>query len=168
MGSYKDLVNQEGRDKFKELVESAKMCMFATNLDSFPISARPMGTLEVDDDGNLWFFSQASSEKNYEIKSDSRVQLFFNNTKSSEYLSVAGIATIIKDEEKAKELWTVFAKTWFNEGVDDPELSIIKVEPQDIYYWDTKTNRVVSLLKIAVGALTGKTMDGGVEGKIVV
>jgi general stress protein 26 len=168
MGSYKDLVSQEGREKFKELVESARMCMFATNLDSYPVSARPMSTLEVDDDGALWFFSQASSEKNYEIKSDSRVQLFFNNTKSSEYLSVAGRATIIKDEEKAKELWTAFAKTWFNEGVDDPELSIIKVEPEDIYYWETKTNKLVSLMKIAVGAVTGKTMDDGVEGKIVV
>ncbi len=168
MGSYKDLVSQEGRDKFKELVESVRMCMFATNLDSYPVSARPMSTLEVDEDGALWFFSQASSEKNYEIKSDSRVQLFFNNTKSSEYLSVAGRATIIKDEEKAKELWTAFSKTWFNAGVDDPELSIIKVEPEDIYYWETKTNKLVSLMKIAVGAVTGKTMDDGVEGKIVV
>ena len=84
MGSYKDLVSQEGRDKFKELVESAGMCMFASNLESYPMSARPMSTLEVDDEGNLWFFSQASSEKNYEIKADSRVQLFYNNPKSSE------------------------------------------------------------------------------------
>lgn len=108
MGAYNDLVNQEGREKFKELVESAGMCMFASNLDDYPISARPMSTLEVDDEGNLWFFSQASSEKNYEIKTDSRVQLFYNNTKSSEYLSVAGTATIIKDEKKAKELWTAW------------------------------------------------------------
>ena len=168
MGSYKDLVSQEGRDKFKELVESAGMCMFASNLDSYPISARPMSTLEVDDEGNLWFFSEASSEKNYEIRADSRVQLFYNNTKSSEYLSVAGTASIIKDEEKAKDLWTAWAKTWFNAGVDDPELSIIKVVPEDIYYWDTKVNKLVSLLKIAVGALTGKEMDGGVQGKITV
>ena len=168
MGSYKDLVSQEGRDKFKELVESAGMCMFASNLDSLPISARPMSTLEVDEDGSLWFFSQASSDKNYEIKSDSRVQLFYNNTKSSEYLSVAGTAIIIRDEEKAKELWTAWSKAWFNKGVDDPELTIIKVVPEDIYYWDTKTNKVVSLLKIAVGALTGKSMDDGVQGKITV
>ena len=64
MGSYKNLANQEGLEKLKELVKSAGMCMFASNLSSYPISARPMSTLDIDDEGNLWFFSQASSEKN--------------------------------------------------------------------------------------------------------
>ncbi|MBC7686627.1 MAG: pyridoxamine 5'-phosphate oxidase family protein, partial [Aquabacterium sp.] len=56
------------------------------------------------------FFSQASSKKNAEIDTDSRVQLFYGNTGSSEYLTVAGNATIIKNEAKAKELWTRWAK----------------------------------------------------------
>ncbi|MCW3092417.1 MAG: ral stress protein [Ferruginibacter sp.] len=166
MGSYKNLTNQEGIEKLKELVKSAGMCMFATKLDQYPLSARPMSTQEVDDDGNLWFFSQASSEKNAEIEADDRVQLFYGNTSSSEYLSVAGRAMVLKDKEKAKELWTRWVKTWFTEGVDDPELTIIKVEPEDVYYWDTKNNRMVSLLKIMTGAILGKTMDDGVEGTI--
>ncbi|MEO6546518.1 MAG: pyridoxamine 5'-phosphate oxidase family protein [Ferruginibacter sp.] len=168
MGSHKNLADQEGIDKLRELVKSQAMCMFATNLTSFPISARPMSTQEVDDEGNLWFFSQASSEKNAELETDNRVQLFFANTSSSEYLSVAGEATILKDKEKAREMWTRWVKTWFTEGVDDPELTIIKVVPEDVYYWDTKNNRMISLLKIMTGAVIGKTMDDGVEGKISV
>ena len=110
MGDHKDLVNKEGIDKLKELVKDAGMCMFASNLTSFPVSARPMSTQEIDDEGVIWFFSQAGSKKNAEIDTDSRVQLFYGNTGSSEYLSVAGNATIIKNEAKAKELWTRWAK----------------------------------------------------------
>ena len=168
MGDYKDLANKEGIDKLKELVMDAGMCMFASNLTGFPVSARPMSTQEIDDEGVIWFFSQASSEKNAEIDIDSRVQLFYGNTGSSEYLSVAGNATIIKDEAKAKELWTRWAKTWFTKGTDDPELTIIKVVPSDVHYWDTKHNKMVSLIKIMAGAVIGKTMDDGVEGKISV
>ena len=168
MGSHKNLVSQEGLNKLRELVKNAGMCMFASNLSSYPVSARPMSTQDIDDEGAIWFFSQASSEKNAEIAADSRVQLFYNNTSSSEYLSVAGSATIIKDEDKAKELWTAWAKTWFTEGTSDPELTIIKVVPEDIYYWDTKNNKMVSLLKIMTGAVTGKTMDDGVEGSITI
>ena len=100
------------------------------------------------------------------IEQDSRVQLFFSNRNSSEYLSVYGTAEIIKDSTKAKELWSPIAKTWFNGGPDDPSLTIIKVTPQDGYYWDTKDGKLVTLLKIAAGAITGKEIDGSIEGKV--
>ncbi len=59
-------------------------------------------------------------------------------------------------------------KTWFQEGKDDSSLTIIKVVPQDAYYWDTKNNKLVSLIKIMASVATGKTMDDGVEGKLSV
>lgn len=164
--AYKNLASKEGIDKLRELVKSADICMFATNLGGQPISARPMSTQNADDEGALWFFSQASSNKNAEIAIDNRVQLFYSNIGSSEYLSVSGNATILKDEQKAKELWTVWVKTWFTEGPDDPELTIIKVEPEEVYYWDTKHHKMVSMLKIMAGAISGKTMDDSVEGRI--
>ncbi|MEO6730168.1 MAG: pyridoxamine 5'-phosphate oxidase family protein [Ferruginibacter sp.] len=168
MGLYKNLANQEGIDKLKKLVKAADICMFATNLSSYPLSVRPMSTQDADDEGTLWFFSLASSNKNAELNADNRVQLFYSNMGSSEYLSVSGNAAILRDAQKAKELWSVWVKTWFTEGPDDPELTIIKVEPEQAYYWDTKNNKMVSLLKIMTGAIIGKTMDDSVEGSIEV
>ena len=55
---------------------------------------------------------------------------------------------------------------WFQNGKDDPDLTVIRVQPQDIRYWDTKNNRVVSFLKMAASLATGKTMDDGVEGEL--
>ena len=166
MGTQKNYTGHEGVEKLKELAESADMCMFATSLSNDPVPARPMSTRKVDDDGAIWFFSRSTSTKNAEIKRDKRVQLFYSNPSSAEFLNVSGTATIIIDPVKAKELWSAWAKTWFPDGVDDPELTLIKVEPVDVQYWDTKHNKMVSLLKIVAGAITGKEMDDGVEGKI--
>ena len=58
------------------------------------------------------------------------------------------------------------AKTWFNEGYDDPELTLIKIDPDDGYYWDTKDGKVISLIKMVAGAITGKELNSGVEGRI--
>lgn len=168
MGDVKNLTNTEAVKKIQELAKDAAICLFATNLTNLPIAARPMATQKVDDEGNIWFLSSKSSEHNQDIDDDSRVQLFYSNKGSSEYLSVYGDAEIIEDKTLAKELWTPLAKTWFTEGVDDPDLTIIKVVPADAYYWDTKTNKAVSLLKIIAGAVTGKTMDDGVQGKLKV
>ena len=52
------------------------------------------------------------------------------------------------------------------EGKEDEELEIIRVRPQDAYYWDTKHNRVVVFAKMVAGALTGKTLDDSIEGTL--
>ena len=72
------------------------------------------------------------------------------------------------DKEKIHEMWTNFAKAWFTEGEDDPAISLLKVSPQDGYYWDTKNNKIVSLIKIAKSIVTGKTDDNGIEGRLKV
>lgn len=166
MGDVKNLSNTEAINKIREIATDADICLFATNLTNLPLSARPMSTQKVDDAGNIWFLSSKSSSQNEDINQDSRVQLFYSDKKSAEYLSVYGEATILFDRKIAEELWSPIVKAWFTEGIDDPDLSIIRVTPSDAYYWDTKHNKAVSLIKILAGAVTGKTMDDGVKGKI--
>lgn len=166
MGDIKNLSQHQGYKKIKDLVEAADICLFITNLTELPLSARPMSTQKVEEDGSLWFFSEVDSHKNTDIAQDNRVQLFYSNKGSSEYLSLYGTATIVQDSTKAKELWTPIVKTWFNEGPEDPTLTLIKVAPEDGYYWDMKDGKLISLIKMVTGAVTGKEMDGGIEGKV--
>lgn len=163
--SLENLSNAEAIKKIKELSEKARICMFATDLETLPINSRPMGLQETDDSGNLWFISSADSNKNFEIKEDRRVQLFFMNNGDSEYLSVYGDATIYKDKSTIEEKWSAMANAWFD-GKDDPNVSIIRVEPKESYYWDTKAGKLVSMLSFFAAAVTGNKTDNsdGVEG----
>jgi len=95
--STENLTNQEAVKKIKELSEKARICMFCTELDRPPANSRPMSLQETDDNGNLWFISSETSNKNFEIKEDRNVQLFFMNNGDSEYLSVYGEAFIYTD-----------------------------------------------------------------------
>jgi general stress protein 26 len=164
--STENLTHQDAIKKIKDLSESAKVCMFCTELDKLPINSRPMSLQETDDEGNLWFISSDTSNKNFEIKEDRRVQLFFMNNSDYQYLSVYGTATIYKDRSTIEDKWSPMAKAWFENGKDDPNVSIIRVEPTDTYYWDTKVGKLVSLFTFVASAVTGKTTDNsdGVEG----
>ena len=166
MGDQQNLNRQQANEKIKSLAEKADFCLFTTNLTKLPLTTRPMSTRAADESGCIWFFSRNDSNKNREIAEDARVQLFYSNSSSAEFLSIFGKATILKDAQKAKELWSAFAKTWFNDGYDDPELTLIKIEPEEGYYWDTKDGKVISLIKIVTGAVTGREMNLGVEGTI--
>jgi general stress protein 26 len=166
MGDVQHLDHRKANEKIKEIAEDVDICLFTTNLTEIPLSTRPMSTQKVEEDGTMWFFSEKDSEKNLHIKKDSRVQLFYASRNSSEFLSIYGKASIIKDDNKARELWSPMVKTWFQEGPEDPNLTLIKVIPEDGYYWDTKDGKVVSMLKIAAGAITGRELDGSIEGTL--
>jgi general stress protein 26 len=169
MGEVKNLAADNAVEKIREIAKDANICMFVTDLATLPLAGRPMATQEVDEAGNIWFMSDINSDKNRQIEEDDQVQLFYSNTGNYEYLSIFGRAKIINDRSRIAELWTPMAKTWFKEGKDDPNISLIKVIPEDAYYWDTKNNKMVSLIKFAIGALgiTPKD-DGGVEGRLKV
>lgn len=163
--STKNLMREDAILKIKELSETAKICMFCTDLGKLPNTSRPMTLQETDEDGNLWFISSENSNKNFEIREDNRVQLYFMNNPDSEYLSVFGEAFVYKDQDTIEEKWSPLANAWFN-GKDDPNVTIIRVEPKNSYYWDTKAGKLVSMMNFVAAAISGNTTDNsdGVEG----
>jgi len=164
MGDKKDLRNEAAADKIKELAEGIESCMFCTYNEN-KLTSRPMSVQDIDYAGNLWFLSDRNSNKNAEITQNDTVELFFAKGHDT-FLSLHGRATILYDREKIKELWNPIIKIWMPEGVDDPNLSVIKVTPEDGYYWNNKHGKMVATVKMTASLLTGKTMDDGIEGNL--
>ncbi len=169
MSNVKDLTHSESINKLRELVEEINICLFCTNLKiDDGATCRPMGAQKVCDQGNIWFFSEINSDKNREIKQDKHVQLFFSHPGKSSYLVVNGEAEIIIDKNKTNELWTPFAKIWFKEGKDDPNISIIKVKPTTAYFWDTDGNKMINFFKMIASVVSGTNLVTGMQGELKV
>ena len=165
--STENLSQKEAIETLKKLSESARVCMFCTDLDSLPNASRPMSLKETDEEGNLWFLSSEQSHKNFEIKEDNRVQLYFMNNGDSEYLSILGKAFIYNDRSTIEDKWTPLANAWFD-GSEDPNVSVIRVTPEETYYWEPKVEKFVSMLHFATAAVTGQKSDNddGREGNL--
>jgi general stress protein 26 len=167
--STTNLASGEAIAKLKDLVEDIDICLFCTNLKTGDgATTRPMSTQEVDDEGNMWFFSDINSDKNREIKNDKRVQLFYSHPGKSSYVVVNGEAEVIIDREKTEEIWSPMVKAWFKEGKDDPNISILKVTPTSAYYWDMEGNRMINFFKMIASVATGKKLVDAQEGSIKV
>jgi general stress protein 26 len=167
--NHADLQGAAARKKVKELAEKASSCFFCTTVaHDQPFTTRPMAVQKVDEDGSLWFLSANDSYKNREIANNPVVQLLFQGASYTDFLHITGMATITEDKQKIKELWNPFLKVWFTEGENDPRISVIKVDPVEGYYWDTKHNKIVVMVKRVVGAITGKTLDDSIEGNLSV
>lgn len=166
MPAHKPVHDAAAVAKLKALIERAPTCHFLTRLEHRPIPTRPMSTLEVDDEGMIWFLSSRSSEKDNDIIDDTYVQLLYSNPGDSAFLTVFGTATVVEDMAKKRKLFSPAAKAWFPGGPEDPDLSVVRVKPLQGYYWDTKHGKMLTLLGMAASALTGRQLDGAVEGRI--
>ncbi len=165
MSEHKNLSDRDAIAKIQELAKG-ETAMLCTQASTGELHSRPMHTRAVDDDGTIWFFSDRDSLKNFEIQNDSVVHLIYSIGGKSEYLTINGLATVMRDQQKIDELQSRMAKAWFSEGKQDPDLTLISIAPTDGYYWESKHGKVVQLAKIAVGAVLGKPYDDGVSGKL--
>lgn len=163
--STEKLNKEESKKKLRQLVEDIKIAMMITGFNRKPVSAIPMTSKKVDKEGNIWFLSLRNSDHNNDLLKNNDVQLLYSEPSDMEYLSVYGEAEITTNREILKDLYNKADDNYF-EGLDDPNLTAIKVRPQEAYYWDTKTNKYVTLLKMGVGAVTGNEQDIGEKGRL--
>ena len=156
--SKKDVYSKEALEKLKELAESIDFAMLATDLKNQPIHMVPMSTKKVDDQGNIWFLSGKDSDHNQHILKDADIHLIYSNPKGFEFLNIYGAATIHTERSILEDLYGSGDDMWF-EGVEDPNLTAIKVTTEDAFYWDNKHSTLVSLFKMGMGVLTGDEPD---------
>lgn len=164
MGDHKDLENEFAVDKIKHLAENIKTCMFCTYND-VKLQSRPMSVQKIDDYGQLWFLSDRNSSQNADITMNPTVEIFFSEP-HDKFLTLHGSAVILYDRDKIEELYSPIVKVWMPGGIDDPNLSVIKVIPEDGYYWNNKNGKMVAIAKMTAALVTGKTMDDGIEGSL--
>ena len=162
----KNLHNDEAAKKFKKLINDINVCMFITN-NQKDEHTRPMATIEVEENGTLWFFTDIRSIKVEEVSTQREVHLVYAHPGKESYIDVWGSAQVVTDKQSIKDKWSPIVKAWFPNGVDDPNIALLKVTPYNIYYWDAETGKMVSFLKIAASAVTGKKLAEGAEGKLV-
>ena len=163
----KSLQNEEALKKFKKLVQDVNVCMFITNNQTEHEHTRPMATIDVEDNGTLWFFTDIRSIKVEEVTSDHQVHLTYAHPGKVSYLDVKGAGSIVTDRDLMRAKWSPVVRAYFPNGVDDPNLALLKVKPQSVYYWESETGKMVQFFKMAVAAVTGKpNIAEGAEGKL--
>jgi general stress protein 26 len=157
----------ENLAKFKDLVEDIKTAMFVTQQEDGKLTSRPMGTVKVDEDGSLWFFTNEFSKKVEEISRDNKIMLNYASPSSNSYVSVTARAWLVDDHDKMKELWSPVMKAWFPDGLDDPKLLLIRAEPDEAEYWNSSSSKIIVGFKMLGAILKGETYNGeGEHGKI--
>ena len=153
-------------NKVQEIIDSIEVGMLTTMQDDGDHRSRPMQTQKLDADGCLWFLTSRSSHKTEELQKHPNVNVAYADAKAQSYVSVVGTASLVDDAAVKKELWSPIAKAWFPKGLEDPDLTVLKVKIKEAEYWDSSSSKMVQAYHIAKALITGEQSDEGDHGKV--
>jgi len=163
----KAVTRDDKLSKLLEIVKAVDICMLTTLDERGELHSRPMSNnRDVEFDGDLWFFTYGSSHKVEEVNRVSKVNASFADVDNQLYASLSGRAEVVRDRAKIEELWKPQLKAWFPEGVDTPDIALLKVTVERAEYWDGSQSWVAHAVSLISSLITGKPAQLGENEKI--
>ena len=142
--------------RLKELVEDIRIAMMTTQDEDGTLRSRPLQTLRCADDGILWFFTSASSPKVAEAQAGGwQVNLSYANPAKQDYVSISGRASLSRDRKLMEALWSKWGEVFFPEGIDDPDLALLRVDIEKAEYWDSPGTAIGRAYAVGKALMTG-------------
>jgi len=92
------------------------------------------------------------------------VTVAFADHGASDYVTISGEAMVSNDRAKIAELWTPFAKAWWD-GPDDPQIRLVTVQPDNAELWEGP-NKIVAYAVMLAAAATGTKPAVGDHGAV--
>jgi len=142
--------------KLRRLVKGIRVAMMTTTTGDGTLHSRPMATCEaLDEDGALWFFTSCETAKVHEINADHHVNIAYSDPENDRYVSLMGMARVVRDREKMQKLWSPMLRVWFPRGLDEPDIALLRVEVDQAEYWDPSAGLFSAIVSRVRSAVTG-------------
>lgn len=157
--------------KLWELIKETRYGMLThRHLDDGLLHSHPLTTQNkrLDADAALFFFIPKNGVIAKHLPQDNTVNMAYVNSDDDSYVSIAGRACLLEDDDLKKELFNPLVEAWFPEGLEDPNLGLLAVEIISADYWDVKDSKVTQLFKMVRSAVTGEQpQDMAEHGRVV-
>lgn len=150
-------------DKVWDIAKDIRVAMFIT-WDGEKQRARPMATHPDRDEHAIYLLTDATSAKTWQIDEFPTVTLAYADKSGNDYLSISGEAVVSNDRTKIRDLFTPFAKAWWD-SAEDPEIRVVKISPSDAELWDGPAGPVATV-KMLLAAATNRRPDMGDNAKV--
>lgn len=154
-----EVTGEEARSRLKELVEGIDFAALTTRDAHGDLVSRPMSTREMDEAGDIWFFTLDDSKKVEEAERHNEVGLAYLDTSGHRYVSVAGRARVVHDRARMERLYSPSLDIWFTDGLDTPGIALLCVTPTRSEYWEPRAGKLATAAGMLKALVTHDTPD---------
>ena len=158
----------ESFQKLWSMMMNIKIAMLTTVMKDGMLRSRPMVSQNTEFDGDLWFFTGKSTPKVDEIEGSSQVNVSYASPNDNVFISLSGPAEFVEDRGIMESMWNPAYEAWFPKGLNDPDLTLLKVHIEQAEYWDMPQGKMVGMFGFIKALATGdRPSDVGENKKLV-
>ncbi len=151
-------------DDLYKLIDGIETAMVTTRRADGHLVSRAMATQRRTAGADLWFMTNAESEKFEEIAKDPHVNVSYYRDRTREWVSVSGRALLSKDRDLIDALYQPDWKMWLGDtgdgkrdgGPHDPRIALILVEADSVTYSKKDRPTPVVLFQMVKSMVTGE------------
>ena len=147
----------DNRTKLYELIDDIKIAMLTTVEKNGTLHTRPMANQKAEKAGTLWFFTEKDGSVAGNVRANPRLSLGYAS--SGAYATVSGVGKVVGDRAKISELWSDDVKAWFPKGKTDPNLVLLRVDPEMGEFWTFPSAPISQAIGYVKAKLTGEPAD---------
>ena len=144
------------RQKIWDLIKGEHIAVLITIGKDGAFDSRPMGCLQKEFDGTLWFMTFKGTPKLLEIERDGRVLVSFGRSKHHEFVSLSGCARVVEERDQVRSLWNEGLRVWFPDGPDCPDVALLAVDVEEARAWTKPVSALAYAYYYVRARLTGK------------
>ncbi len=134
MTAAQPATGQQPAKQINDLIARFDTAMLVTESRQRELRGRPMAIAGYGDRSQLYFYTRGEDEKLHEMVQRPDVCVLMQ--REDQYLSLSGRARFDTDPALKEKLWSASGRLWFPAGPDDPDLSLLCIEPTFAECWD--------------------------------
>ncbi len=131
-----------------------------------PARPVPMSPYPDPAQNAIWFITAVGTDVEAALRGGEAFARFIVASPDAQlYATIDGRARLDMDRAKLDEIWNAVASAWFEEGEDDPDIALVRVDLNEAEVWVTDGS-LSFLYQIAKSNITEEKPDMGSHGKI--
>lgn len=155
-------VRTQSHDSSKPLADALEdhRTAMLTLPENGALTSRPMTALEMDSAGDIWMMTSRRTMAPLVGNGGVDANLSLMDDDKSTYLSVACRVALVDDAARKEALWSAVGRPWF-EGPNDPDLTLLRITPQQAEVWDGPHGSLTRVLALAASVVAGREVGLG-------
>lgn len=151
-------------DDLYKLIDGIETAMVTTRRSDGHLVSRAMATQRRTTGADLWFMTNAETEKFEEIALDPHVNVSYYRDRTGEWVSVSGHAILSQDRDLIDGLYQPDWRAWLGDtgdgkrdgGPHDPRIALILVEADSVTYSKNDRPMPLVLFQVMKSMITGE------------
>lgn len=123
---------------------------------------QPMAPMASREENSIWFFTKTDTELVQKAGSG-KAHLCLVSDDQDYHACLSGTLKVNKSKEHIDRYWSSVVSAWFDEGKDDPKLTMVQFTPDDAAIWASSDSALRFGWEIAKANMTDDDPHVGVH-----